>query len=623
MWKQRKLEMEAEDKKTDRRTDKRRKENAPSQKSEEYVSGYWNKKLMELKEKDTSRWGHSGYKELYPEEFTTEPAKKTSTKQGRQSKKRHHDSSDSDSVDVSSRRRHVEESCKESVNEKHKKHKKSKQKDTSHIIRKDRVKSSRSRSNSPKVVRKPVKDKSSHESKKLSTEKYKRDSLTQDIREKSHDSDPERVVGKGGRSRKRQKASPPVERNSPKKPGKKGDHTAQDKSLSSRAAEIRREIEELENSVDKKKSKKSQERSPCENEKSEEVVVEVKNKKHKKKKQSSNDKVKDRLLDDDGESRVQHKTSEQPRIEPKVIEPKSHERRHKSAREVNADREESKRKKSSKSRQCESLPERTSDQKESEKKPSRLKETEGKSEKKGNSSKTSSYSQDIDDDAEKLRELAKKSMRNRSSRTSAVKEHDGDTISVQNSDKKDRSSRISAVKEDDGDTISVQKSEKKDAESKNGYKRLKFKKEENPVKDRSVSSSPEKSVSPSPKRRNSPSLEQRKLSPKHGRSSTKSSRLVSDPKVSKALEDVRDPMDDFPESPSDNASVSEGEIVRTKEKKSHKKNKKSKKKKEKKKKKSSRSKGEDKPPEEFSLEVSDNFGLCDSVMAFDGIGDLD
>lgn len=55
MWKQRKLEMEAEDKKSDRRTDKRRKENAPSQKSGEYVSGYWNKKLMELKEKDTSR----------------------------------------------------------------------------------------------------------------------------------------------------------------------------------------------------------------------------------------------------------------------------------------------------------------------------------------------------------------------------------------------------------------------------------------------------------------------------------------------------------------------------------------------------------------------------------------
>ena len=56
MWKQRKLEMEAEDKRSDKRSDKRRKENPPSQKGGEYVSGYWNKKLMELKEKDTSRY---------------------------------------------------------------------------------------------------------------------------------------------------------------------------------------------------------------------------------------------------------------------------------------------------------------------------------------------------------------------------------------------------------------------------------------------------------------------------------------------------------------------------------------------------------------------------------------
>lgn len=33
-------------------------------------SNYWNRKLMEIEEKDPDRWGHSGYKELYPEEFT-------------------------------------------------------------------------------------------------------------------------------------------------------------------------------------------------------------------------------------------------------------------------------------------------------------------------------------------------------------------------------------------------------------------------------------------------------------------------------------------------------------------------------------------------------------------------
>jgi len=32
---------------------------------------FWNRKLMEIEEKDPDRWGHSGYKELYPEEFKT------------------------------------------------------------------------------------------------------------------------------------------------------------------------------------------------------------------------------------------------------------------------------------------------------------------------------------------------------------------------------------------------------------------------------------------------------------------------------------------------------------------------------------------------------------------------
>ena len=55
MWKQRKLDAEAEGKHSEKRSDKRRKENPPSQKSGEHEPGYWNKKLMELKEKDTSR----------------------------------------------------------------------------------------------------------------------------------------------------------------------------------------------------------------------------------------------------------------------------------------------------------------------------------------------------------------------------------------------------------------------------------------------------------------------------------------------------------------------------------------------------------------------------------------
>merc|ERR1712224_929116 len=93
-------------------------------------------------------------------------------------------------------------------------------------------------------------------------------------------------------------------------------------------------------------------------------------------------------------------------------------------------------------------------------------------------------------------------------------------------------------------------SEKKDVESKNGYKRLKFKKGESPKKDRSPSSSPDKKKSSSsPKRRKSPNLKHRKPSPIRVRSPTKSSHPESDLKISKALEDVRDPMDDFPDSP--------------------------------------------------------------------------
>jgi hypothetical protein len=105
---------------------------------------------------------------------------------------------------------------------------------------------------------------------------------------------------------------------------------------------------------------------------------------------------------------------------------------------------------------------------------------------------------------------------------------------------------------------------------------------------------------------------------------------VSELIVSKALEDVRDPMDDFPPSGTDNESASEDdhEAISPKEKKSHKKSKKLKKKKKKEKKKkkakkSSKSKDDENSVEEFSLEVSDNFGLCDSVLAFDEIGDID
>uniref|UniRef100_A0A1X7SGD7 Uncharacterized protein n=1 Tax=Amphimedon queenslandica TaxID=400682 RepID=A0A1X7SGD7_AMPQE len=36
---------------------------------EETSSTYWTRQLMKVEENDPDRWGHSGYKELYPEEF--------------------------------------------------------------------------------------------------------------------------------------------------------------------------------------------------------------------------------------------------------------------------------------------------------------------------------------------------------------------------------------------------------------------------------------------------------------------------------------------------------------------------------------------------------------------------
>uniref|UniRef100_UPI00398EA69D uncharacterized protein NKAPD1 n=1 Tax=Pristiophorus japonicus TaxID=55135 RepID=UPI00398EA69D len=39
---------------------------------DERETRYWKKKLYEFEESDPNRWGHSGYKELYPEEFKSE-----------------------------------------------------------------------------------------------------------------------------------------------------------------------------------------------------------------------------------------------------------------------------------------------------------------------------------------------------------------------------------------------------------------------------------------------------------------------------------------------------------------------------------------------------------------------
>ncbi|XP_044059779.1 NKAP domain containing 1 isoform X2 [Siniperca chuatsi] len=41
---------------------------------------YWSRKLYEFKANDPDRWGHSGFKELYPEEFESDGEKNSATK---------------------------------------------------------------------------------------------------------------------------------------------------------------------------------------------------------------------------------------------------------------------------------------------------------------------------------------------------------------------------------------------------------------------------------------------------------------------------------------------------------------------------------------------------------------
>ncbi|XP_041030400.1 uncharacterized protein NKAPD1 isoform X2 [Carcharodon carcharias] len=61
-----------------------RKANAAARKplptpQDERETRYWTKKLYHFEASDPNRWGHSGYKELYPEEFESESDQKDSS----------------------------------------------------------------------------------------------------------------------------------------------------------------------------------------------------------------------------------------------------------------------------------------------------------------------------------------------------------------------------------------------------------------------------------------------------------------------------------------------------------------------------------------------------------------
>ncbi|XP_070685693.1 uncharacterized protein NKAPD1 [Pempheris klunzingeri] len=56
---------------------------------EDRETRYWSRKLYEFEANDPDRWGHSGFKELYPEEFESDSEKNSSTKKiGRHKRKK-------------------------------------------------------------------------------------------------------------------------------------------------------------------------------------------------------------------------------------------------------------------------------------------------------------------------------------------------------------------------------------------------------------------------------------------------------------------------------------------------------------------------------------------------------
>ncbi|KAK2154269.1 hypothetical protein LSH36_272g01004 [Paralvinella palmiformis] len=77
---------------------------------------YWKRKLQEMEEKDPDRWGHAGYKELYPEQFISDTDSSSSS------------SSDVDRKRSKCKRKRVEKSHKSKKKHRHKEKKQKKHK---------------------------------------------------------------------------------------------------------------------------------------------------------------------------------------------------------------------------------------------------------------------------------------------------------------------------------------------------------------------------------------------------------------------------------------------------------------------------------------------------------------
>jgi hypothetical protein len=83
MWKQRRKEIKSRDAnhaseearlKLQSRSDRKRdvmSRMSPEEKKEEKHGNIYQRQLLQLEESDPTRWGHSGYKELHPEDFVS------------------------------------------------------------------------------------------------------------------------------------------------------------------------------------------------------------------------------------------------------------------------------------------------------------------------------------------------------------------------------------------------------------------------------------------------------------------------------------------------------------------------------------------------------------------------
>uniref|UniRef100_A0A8C9ZAY5 NKAP domain containing 1 n=2 Tax=Sander lucioperca TaxID=283035 RepID=A0A8C9ZAY5_SANLU len=82
---------------------------------------YWSRKLYEFEANDPDRWGHSGFKELYPEEFESDSEKNSATKKIRRHKMKKSKSATEASLSKRSKKSSRKKKKKKNEEEKRKK----------------------------------------------------------------------------------------------------------------------------------------------------------------------------------------------------------------------------------------------------------------------------------------------------------------------------------------------------------------------------------------------------------------------------------------------------------------------------------------------------------------------